>query len=664
MSAYRPLLAASVVHLAPFVEAGLFGPGEVQLAATVARLQPDTSPAVLLAVAVAAKAPELGHVGIELGAVARRLLDGRDEEPADLPWPADGAWRAALEASPAVARPAGAGVEPIAPLVWDGERIYLQRFWAYELSVADEVRRRAVRVAPPTDAVRRALSALFPPIAGSTGPDGQRRAAEVALANRLSVIAGGPGTGKTRTVARLLAATQQVAAVDGRSVEVALAAPTGKAASRLTEAVHQAVAEARADGVIPDELAGRLAATQATTVHALLGWVPGVRFRHDRLHPLPQDLVIVDEASMVSLPLMARLLQAVRPDASLVLVGDPDQLASVDAGTVLADLVGPRGGGALSAAPPPADVRAGPSPAQAAAPARARRRRSAPVPDDADMPRLFDPDHLPEPTAAAAAATAPLQGLVTGLHRVHRFGSDSGIAALADAVRRGDRDGALALLDGSRDDLVWVRPDVPAALAAIEGEVVDAAVDTTRAALAGDAAAGLAAAVRIKVLAATRAGDHGLHDWTARIEAAVRARVPELAGGDRWHAGRPVLVTANDRVNQLANGDVGLVVSQGAGTIVALPTGDGIRFVPVSRLHEAETWWAMTIHKSQGSEFPHVVVSLPGARSPVLTRELLYTAITRAKQRVTIVATEDALRLAIGRPVARASGLGARLWPT
>ncbi|QXC63296.1 exodeoxyribonuclease V subunit alpha [Aquihabitans sp. G128] len=647
-----PFVPASVEVLRPFVDAGVVGAGEVHLAATVARLSPGTDPLVLLAVAVAARAPQLGHVGIELAAAADRVLDRFDEVAVALPWPDAGPWAAALASSPAVAAPADARREPLAPLVWDGTRIYLQRYWAYEAEVAADLRLRAGASAGGP-AIDHAIAELFP-APGEGGPDLQLAAATVALGHRLSVIAGGPGTGKTRTVARLLAAAQRAAAADGRNLEVALAAPTGKAAARMTEAVRQAVAEARAEGVIDAALAERLVATEATTIHALLGWAPGVAFRHDREHPLTHDLVVIDETSMVSLPLMARLLQAVRPEASLVLVGDPDQLASVDAGTVLADLVGERG-----------PTRTGPA---LVAP---RRRRAAPVEDPA-TPRLFDPDVLAAPTPTPASpppevsvtADAPLEGLVTVLERVHRFGAGSGIAALADAVRRGDADAALALLDGSRADLTWARPDRPAAVASVEEAVVAAATEVARAALAGDAEAGLAAALRVKVLAATRHGDGGLYDWTARIEAAVGAAVPELAATARWYAGRPVLVTANDRINRLANGDVGLVVARDGGTAVALPQGAEVRYVPVSRLHEAETWWAMTIHKSQGSEFPHVVVSLPGVRSPILTRELLYTAITRAREQVTLVATEEALRLAIGRPVARASGLGARLWPT
>lgn len=600
-----PVVPGPVEVLAPFVDAGVFGAAEVQLAATVARLSPGTSDAVLLALAVAARAPRSGHVCIELDQVADRITGHDAEAAADLPWPDPPAWTAALAASPVVAGPHDARSDPLRPLVHDAGRIYLQRYWHLEMVVADELRRRSARDGTIDPGVRsEVLDELFP--AGGPGVDLQRRAAEVVLDHRLAVIAGGPGTGKTHTVGRLLVASRRVAAAEGRPLEVALAAPTGKAAARMTEAVAAAVATAGDGGDGEDPTAP----VEATTIHRLLGWAPGPGFRHDRHDPLPHDLVLVDETSMVSLPLMARLLDAVRPDARVVLVGDPYQLTSIEAGTVLSDIVGPTG---------------------------------------PDRPLATD---------------SPLTERVTVLERVHRFGSDSGIAALADAVRRGDAEAAIGLLGEGRTDLRWVRPDDAEARDAVEGEVVAAAVEVAEAALGGQPEAALLAASRIKVLAATRQGPLGLHDWGDRIEQAVAERVPGVLRGRRWYVGRPVLITTNDPLNRVANGDVGVVVRSDDATSVALREGAGVRLVAPSRLRDVETWWAMTIHKSQGSEFPHAVVSLPTRPSPVLTRELLYTATTRAREQLTLVATEEALRTAVGRPVARASGLRDRLWPS
>lgn len=620
MTAFAPLVPAATAGLDPFVSAGVFGPTEIQVAATVARLEPGLHPDVLLALAVAARAPRLGHVGIELAEVAHRMLDRHQEDLPTLPWPEPKAWARTLAASPAVATPDTWDHRPVRPLVWDGTRIYLQRYFAYELAVADQLRARAeAAAAPPGEGTGAVLDALFPPRDGPGGPDLQRRAAESALGHPLAVIAGGPGTGKTRTIARLVAASHQLARAEGRSFSVALAAPTGKAAARMTEAVHQAVVDAEAEGAVEPWLAEVLRSAEATTIHRLLGWRPGGRFRHDHRDPLVHDLVVVDETSMVSLPLMARLLDAVRPQARVVLVGDPNQLASVEAGTVLGDVVGPAG-----------------------APTPVGQLPLAPVVD------------------------GPLAGRVTVLRRVHRFGAGSGIEALADAIRDGHVDEAIDLLRGSAADLTWVALDDASAMAALEDVVVGTAAEVVEAARAGDAERGLDAATRVKVLAATRLGANGLIDWTTRIERSLADRVPLYDGnrGRAWHVGRPVLVTMNDRINKVANGDIGLTVAgaDGAPMVVALPDPGGVRYLAPARLREVETWWAMTIHKSQGSEFPHVVVALPHRESPILTRELLYTAATRARTHLTVVADEGALRTAVGRPVARASGLGPRLW--
>jgi exodeoxyribonuclease V alpha subunit len=310
---------------------------------------------------------------------------------------------------------------------------------------------------------------------------------------------------------------------------------------------------------------------------------------------------------MVSLPLMARLLEAVRSDARLVLVGDPFQLASIEAGTVLADLVGPVdqtvGGGVLS-------------------------------------------------------------GRVTVLRQMHRFGADSSIASLAESVRTGDADAALDVLRSGGNEVSWVVDTDAVAIDRVRAQVVETGLEVVDAARRGDAVAALRAAGTIKVLTGTRHGTLGLYDWTDRIAADVERRSPERRRSGRWSVGRPVIVTANDRVNRVANGDVGVVVDVDGQMMVAFLEPDGVRRLAPSRLDQAETWWAMTIHKSQGSEFDHAVVVLPEARSPVLTRELLYTAVTRAKHRLTVISSEASLRAAIDRPVARASGLRDRLWPT
>ena len=438
-------------------------------------------------------------------------------------------------------------------------------------------------------------------------------------------------------MARLLAAAHLLAAEEARPLSVALAAPTGKAAARMGEAVQAAVKDIEGAGDVADVVA----ATLPTTIHSLLGWEDRTHFRHDRDHPLPEDMVIIDETSMVSLPLMAKLLDAVRPEASVVLVGDPFQLASIEAGTVMSDVVGPAG------RPEEADGHGGP-------------RSKGPVEGSVTAtPTLWDSltDPAPEPAAGILAER------VTVLRTMRRFEGESTIAALAEAVRTGDRARALALLEAGADDLRWLRPDDAEGVAEVTGQLVSVGEELVAAASAGDGPAALDAAGRVKVLAATRRGPNGMADWTDRIERGVAARVPGFHPDRRWHVGRPVLVTANDPVNRVFNGDTGVVVEGDGDLEVALGAGAGVRTLAPSRLDRVETWWAITIHKSQGSEFPRAVVSLPDHQSPILTRELLYTAVTRARDALTIVSSPEALEQAIARPLARASGLRDRLWP-
>jgi exodeoxyribonuclease V alpha subunit len=601
------MVPEQVAVLQPFVDAGVFDAGEVQLCAAFVRLVGDLSGDELVALAVAARGPRLGHVCIDLADVERLVVDVGGDPVGDLPWPPLDRWTASLAVSNLVA-PSDAHREgPLRPLVWDG-RLYLHKLFHHELAVATDLAHRAAGSdTGDADALEEVLDGLFGPDDPSD-PDRQRGAVRTALTRRVSVIAGGPGTGKTRTIARLLAAARQVAAGRGEVLDVALAAPTGKAAGQMTDALLQAVAMAEAEGVLDPAIADVLRQQQAVTLHRLLEGIPGVGFRRDARRPLPHQLVIVDETSMVSLPLMAHLLAAVRPDATLVLVGDPDQLASIEAGSVMSDVVGPG-------------------------------------------------------DSAASDGGSPLAGRVTVLTRSHRFAEDSAIDALRTAVRNGDADGAIEVLTGPQPDAVWIRDTDEPAIDRLVGKLVAAARESIVAAQSGDAVAGLEAMTRIKVLAATRHQPFGLYDWTRRIERAIQAFDPPVRTGPRWYVGRPVIVTANDQPNRLLNGDVGLVVRHGDGMAVAFPGAAGPRLVSPSQLERVETWWAMTIHKSQGSEFPHAVVSLPADTSPILTRQLLYTAITRAKDRVTVVGGESAIRGAIERPIARASGLRHRLWP-
>ena len=633
---------AGVEALEPFVDAGVLGPTEIEVVTTMARVAGEHDPAVLLALALAVRGPLLGHVCIDLATVADTVVvDRSDPDGADLlPWPDAGPWRSAVSAS-SLSRPAAAELAPppsvddvvaepvggvATPLVLDGSRLYLDRYWRYEQALVRAILERGVAL-PASDGARpdelagasEVLDRLFAP-ADDGSVDRQRAAAESAIAHRLTVIAGGPGTGKTRTVARLLAVLEELARARDRPLDIRLAAPTGKAAARMTEAIIEQVGQAD----ISADVRERLLTTEAVTLHRLLGSNGRGGFRHDADDPLPADVVVVDETSMVSLPLMAHLFAALRPEARIVLVGDPSQLASVEAGAVLGDLV--RDGGDVIGV----DV------------------------IGADAGGLGD----------GTAARSPLRGhpgigLVV-LDRVHRFDAGSPIARLADLVRQGDADSVVDLLGGTATaELRWIDPDDVAASDQLSDEVVDHARRVITAARAGHAQDALAELAEHAVLSATRLGPTGVAAWNHDVERRLAAD-PAFDVAGAWYPGRPIIVTANDYLNQVSNGDVGVTVVHERPQ-VAFPAGDGVRVLDPSRLDRIETWWAMTIHKSQGSEFDHVVVVLPPPPSPILTRELLYTAVTRARSRVTILASEAAIRAAIDRPVSRASGLADRL---
>jgi exodeoxyribonuclease V alpha subunit len=603
--------------LRTFNEAGVLSAADVHVAQRLGHLCGEESEPALLAAAFAARAPRLAHVCTDLETARDRVSVDTDlpVDVAALPWP--DAWLSVVGTSPLVADGG--------PLKLVGTRLYLDRYWREECQVAADLRTRGQLVASDVDhgLLTRGLSRLFT----NEPPDYQGLAAATAVLRRFAVVAGGPGTGKTTTVARVLALLHEQAAGAGqRPPLVALAAPTGKAAARLEEAVHE---EARRLA-ISDEAREWLLGLSAVTLHRLLGWQPGnrARFRHDRRNRLPHGVVVVDETSMVALTMMARLLEAVRPTARLVLVGDPDQLASVEAGAVLGDIVGPAAERLLLS--------------EAAA-----RSLSEVAGESVDAE---------EPPAHAAVA----DGIVV-LRTVHRFRGT--IAQLAEAVQRGDADAAVEALSGEHDDVAWLKVDVAttgrSALHPLRDAVVQAGTRVSEAAASGRGREALAALGGFRLLCAHRRGPYGVATWTARVE-----RWLGLAGTAGWYPGRPLLVTENDYGLGLYNGDSGVIVAHGdAGAVRAVfeRRGELLELTP-QRLTSVDTVYAMTVHKAQGSQFDEVAVLLPDPSSPILTRELLYTAITRARRRLILVGTEETVRQAVERPITRASGLRESLW--
>jgi exodeoxyribonuclease V alpha subunit len=590
--------------LRAFNRAGVLSAADVHVARRLGRLGSEDDEGVLLAVALAVRAPRLGHVHVDLESI-RDTAAVESENPVDLealPWPDVEPWLAAVAASPLVADAGEA--DRTRPLRLERAWLYLDRYWSEEVAVADAL--SAMRDAPPADVDQRTLADGVARLFGLEADGDQARAATEAVRRRFAVVAGGPGTGKTTTVARIVAllCEQGIPTHPPPTAErpplIALAAPTGKAAARLQEAVHEEAG--RLD--VSDAVRAQLRALSATTIHRLLGYRPGSRsrFRHDREQRLPHDVVIVDETSMVSLSLMARLIEALRSDARLVLVGDPGQLASIEAGAVLGDIV------------------AG---------------------------------------ADGAGETPGVAVLVRG----RRYGDE--IARVAAAIRAGDSDAVIGLLRESPGAVTWIDEDPggPRSVNAVRAGVVEAGRAAIEAARADRAADALAALARFRVLCAHRRGPMGVSTWTARIETWLESEVAGFSARERWYVGRPLLVTENDRELRLYNGDTGVVVRTADDRVLAAfeRGGEPVLYSP-SRLGAIDTVYAMTIHKSQGSQFQTAAVLLPEPGSRILTRELLYTAATRAQDRLILVGTEEMVRAAVDRPVARASGLARRLW--
>ena len=616
--------------LADFNVAGVLGAADVHVALRLGRVGGDSDPLMLLAAALAVRAPRLGHVCTDLATIRQTVAVDAEvpSDPQGLAWPQVQSWIAGLSRSPLVAMDSDPAVDR--PLRLVDTRLYLDRYWRQERQVAADLLARAAQPAGSVDieVLASGLARLF----DGDQPDQQRLAAGSAVLRRFAVVAGGPGTGKTTTVARILALLdEQALAADDSPPRVALAAPTGKAAARLEEAVHDEAGHLD----VSQAVRARLLVLQASTLHRLLGWRPGSRsrFRHHRGNRLAHDVVVVDEASMVSLSLMASLVEAVRVGARLVLVGDAEQLASVEAGAVLGDIVGPCSQGPLLRP----DARA----ALAAAVGH-------------------------EVAASQPPAGAAIGDGIVVLRHVHRFGG--GIAALAGAIRQGDADAAVETLRAGRDGVRWIETDVAEgagrqALAPVREAVVAAGRQVVEAAQAGQARAALEGLSAIRVLCAHRRGPYGVAAWRAQVEAWLGAAIDGYAAGGGWYVGRPLLVTANDYGLRLYNGDIGVVVATRDGRRPAVfeRRGELVEVSP-TRLAAVETVHAMTVHKSQGSQFESVAVLLPDPTSPILTRELLYTAVTRARQRLILMGGESSVRTAVERPIARASGLREALW--
>lgn len=663
-------------------------------------------PLLLMAIALASHQLGRGHVCLDLATMKRKGYDALLSLPPEnedapeyrllpsevLLGVSDRDWDDALANPILVADGADPAAPANLPLVRDGLRLYLRRYWRYEQTIARQIEQRLKRQSTIQDAgsvdahhLTQALDRLFGAAQPDAPTDWQRVACANAARQGFGVITGGPGTGKTTTVVRLLAALQHVAMnreTDGRELIIRLAAPTGKAAARLNESIAGAVDNLDLKAFGDSEALRQAILTEVTTLHRLMGSIPGSRqFRHNRNNPLLLDVLVVDEASMVDVEMMAQVLDALPENAQLILLGDKDQLASVDAGAVLGDLC-----------------------------QRAREGRyhaSTIEWLEAVSGCRIDPQFMD-------ASGSSLDQSITLLRHSYRFDARSGIGQLAQAVNQAGAEDQVrppqavsGLFDEGYTDIARVVLPPRTADAVISTHCVDGGagqflnqgqgremgskivaapvgyahyLDVMKSAPPGQGAsqeqldewAGrvLKAHNQFQVLCALRKGPFGVEGLNQLIAQALRER-RLISATEGWYAGRPVLVTRNDYSVGLMNGDIGIALAlpieaeNGEGSRyvlrVAFPANDGsgrIKWVLPSRLHAVETVYAMTVHKSQGSEFIHTCLVLPDRTNPVLTRELVYTGITRARHWFSLLLPDEAVfREAIGRGVTRTSGL-------
>ncbi len=573
---------------------------DYHFARTLGELAGEEDPLVLLAAGLVSRSTSRGHVCLEMSRFAGRPLAlDYDEMPGKGILPKETPWLASLGKSCLVTRN-----DVSAPLVMDGGgRLYLARYWDYQQRLLGQLRERSRGEVAGVDRklLAEGLDRLFP--GGEDAPDGQRLAAETSVLRHLTVVSGGPGTGKTYAVVKMLRLIlEQSLAAGEETPRVFLAAPTGKAAARLQESI--AAAKAHASGRSDSTDARVMAAIpqEAATVHRMLGIG---RSRRGAAPSLPADVVVVDEASMVDLSLMTRLMEAIPEHARLILLGDKDQLASVEAGAILGDIC--RGGG---------------------------KKKGEGIGKS-----------------------------IVQLNRSYRFDAAAGIGTLATAIRDGDSRAAVGLLEsGSLPGVTFVPVTEAEQSPGVLVEVVRK--EYLPYFFEKDARRKWEKFNSFRILCAHRQGSFGVSGINSRVE---RFLLHEAGydPGRVWYPGRPVMVEQNDYQLNLFNGDVGVAAPS------ETPTGDigvyfsgtegGGRLLMPSRLPQHTTVYAMTVHKSQGSEFDRVVLVLPPRRSPVVTRELLYTAVTRAKTSVTILGSGQVIREAVESPVQRASGLSEQL---
>jgi exodeoxyribonuclease V alpha subunit len=599
----------------------MFSSLDIHFARFMAELNGTDAPELFLAAALVSHYRGMGHVCLDLSSVAGRPLPTEDDVKEPVVCPELAVWRNRLETSPVVGRPG-----EYKPLILDDRsRLYLYRYFEYQEKLAGLILERACDGGHEIDVplLREGLGRLFPGD-GTEDINWQKIAAVVALCKRFCVVTGGPGTGKTTTVAKIIALMLEQAGK--RRVRIALAGPTGKAASRLKEAIKSAK-----EGLsCPDRIKEAIP-SEASTIHRLLGSIHGSPyFRYNAQNVLPFDVVIVDEASMVDMALMSKLVQALSRDTRLILLGDKDQLASVEAGAVLGDICDSGAEHGLSGA----------------------------------FCSVLKGSCGHDIGPGSAKEVRGISDCIAGLQKSYRFLKESGIGEASRMVNTGDADACSGIFSGGRyNDIRWKSLPMKNLLpAAIREMVITGFGDYLK---AKDPWEAFERFERFRILCALRKGPFGVTAIN-RLTEEILKKAGLIEHDKTWYPGRPVLISRNDYSLGLFNGDMGIVFEDRESNNeprVFFPVADGtLRRLHPLRLPEHETVYAMTVHKSQGSEFDNVLFILPDNDYPVLTRELVYTGITRARKRVEIWGTSEVFSAAVSRRTERTSGLRDALW--
>lgn len=581
-------------------------PAAVHFADILGRIVDEQSAEVLLAAGLAYQAVEQGHVCFDLARPFVGELEGADRGSYSLLPPTD-RWLDQLAGTSLC----GDG-SVLTPLVLNGTDIYLSRFWHHERRIAQGLLDRTGQVSHGLDEkqIQHGLDRFFPDQDHPPAPGSQRLAAEIALRRQLAIVSGGPGTGKTTTIVKVLALLQEQAMhATGKPLRVVLMAPTGKAAARLVETIR------KQKGGLPvtDEIRAAIGG-DVVTLHRGLGYRGQGRrgFRHNEGRPLDADLVVVDEASMIDVELMANLFAALPQSTRLILLGDRDQLTSIGAGSILSDIC------------------------------------------------------YAAVSAGSAVGENPLAGCAVHLSKAYRFtDQENGIGQTLAAIAAGDADAALELLTGAKPSAARIMPlfDGPRINSLLGEEIIGGFSSCLECASVEEA---LYSIGRYRVLCAHRHGLGGVQHINNYAEEVLSRQGLIRTGGSPWYRGRPVMITENSYAQRLFNGDVGLTWPDPArnGQMRVFFTGEDpgdIRSFLPGRIPAHETVYAMTVHKSQGSEYDSVGLVLPAQLSPIMTRELLYTGISRARNRVNIYGAPEDVRRALLRRVEKVSGLGKRL---